>query len=379
MENFEIYNPVKAYFGKDVVNHLHEEISSRGKRILLVYGKGSIKANGIYDAVMRQIDASGAEVYEYSGIRPNPVIEDVRAAVSLGKQKHVDMILAVGGGSVIDSAKAIAVGIPSDDDPWNFVKGRKKPLSGLPLLAVLTLAATGTEMNRFSVIQDNTTNEKLGFGYPPMYPAVSFLDPSYTMSVSADYTAYGIADLIAHALEAYFGAGDASLSDRFVFAIIREALEYGPKLMENLLDYDLRAKIMYAATMALNNLTMYGRVSGDWGVHSIGHVLSVMYDVPHGASLSIAFPAWMRLHETRTGERIRKLGREVFGVDTVDDTVRQFETFFRRINTPVRLSETSYGSYDKKAILAVMKHNRVGGNHHKLTEEDHAGLLELMW
>ncbi len=379
MENFEIYNPVKAYFGKDVVNHLHEEISSRGKRILLVYGKGSIKANGIYDAVMRQIDAAGAEVFEYSGIRPNPVIEDVRAAVSLGKQKHVDMILAVGGGSVIDSAKAISVGIPADNDPWDFVKGRKRPGTGVPLLAVLTLAATGTEMNRFSVIQDNTTKEKLGFGYPPMYPAVSFLDPFYTMSVSADYTAYGIADLVAHALEAYYGAGDASLSDRFVFGIIREALEYGPQLMDNLQDYDLRAKIMYAATMALNNLTMYGRVSGDWGVHSIGHVLSVMYDVPHGASLSITFPAWMRLHETRTGDRIRQLGREVFGVGTVDDTVKQFESFFNKINTPVRLSETAYGPYDKEAILALMKKSRVGGNHHKLTEEDHARLLELMW
>lgn len=379
MENFEIYNPVKAYFGKDVINKLSTEITNYGKRILLIYGKGSIKKNGIYDAILEEINLAEADVFEFSGIKPNPVIEDVRAAISLGKSKNVDIVLAVGGGSVIDSAKAIAVGIKTDHDIWDYVKGKYKAEKAVPILAVLTLAATGTEMNRFAVLQHKGSNEKTGFGYQPMYPSVSFLDPSYTISVPANYTAFGIADLIAHALEAYFGKGDASLSDRFVFGIIKEALEYGPQLMKKPDDYDLRARIMYAATMALNNLTMYGRVSGDWGVHGIGHVLSVLYDVPHGASLSIIFPAWMRLHHERARDRILELGENLFGVSTVEATVASFEEFFERIGSPVRLSNTSYGDYDKERILEVLKEKKVEGAHHKFSEEDYHTLLDYLW
>lgn len=379
MENFEIYNPVKAYFGREVINKLSSEIVKHGKKILLVYGKGSIKRNGIYDAVMEQINLAEAEVFEYSGIKPNPVIEDVRAAVSLGKGRNVDLVLAVGGGSVIDSAKAIAVGISGEYDPWDYVKGKHKAEAAVPILAVLTLAATGTEMNPFAVIQDNNTNEKIGFGYPPMYPSVSFLDPSYTISVSKEYTAFGIADLIAHALEAYFGKGDASLSDRFVFSIIKEALEYGPALMGDLENYDLRARIMYAATMALNNLTAYGRVSGDWGVHGIGHILSVLYDVPHGASLSIVFPAWMRLHKDRAGDRIKELGANLFGVKGVEETVVAFEDFFRQIETPVRLSQTSYAEYDRDMIINTLVEKQVGGANHRFSGDDYKNLLDLLW
>lgn len=379
MENFEIYNPVKAYFGRDVINKLSSELVNHGKKILLVYGKGSIKKNGIYDAVMEQIRFAEAEVFEYSGIKPNPVIEDVRAAVSLGKNKNVDVVLAVGGGSVIDSAKVIAIGISGEYDPWDYVKGKRKADKGVPILAVLTLAATGTEMNRFAVVQDNETNEKIGFGYPPMYPTVSFLDPAYTASVSADYTAFGIADLIAHALEAYFGKGDASLSDRFVYGIIKEALEYGPALMDNLKDYDLRSRIMYAATMALNNLTMYGRVSGDWGVHGIGHIFSVLYDVPHGASLSIVYPAWMRVHKERAGDRIEALGKNLFGVTGVEATIEAFEQYFLQIGSPIRLSATSYADYDREKILSTLIEKEVGGAHHRFSADDYSQLLDYLW
>jgi alcohol dehydrogenase YqhD (iron-dependent ADH family) len=379
MENFVIYNPVKAYFGRGVIGEMADEVSQRGSRVLLVYGKGSIRENGIYDAVMEQLNEAVATVTEYAGIKPNPVIEDVRAATALAREKDVELIVAVGGGSVIDSAKAIAVSVPGHADPWDYVKGKETPQKGIPLIAVLTLAATGTEMNRFAVIQDDTGKEKLGFGYPPMYPVVSFLDPSYTISVPADYTAYGITDLIAHALEAYFGAGDASLSDRFVIAIISEAMEYGPRLMKDPGSYDLRARIMYAATMALNNLTMYGRVSGDWGVHSIGHVLSVLYDLPHGATLSIAYPAWMRLHAEKAGDRIRHLGGELFGVDTVEDTVTGFEDFFTGIGSPVRLLQTQLKSLHKEEIIRTLEKTRAGGNHHRLNSDDYPVLTELMW
>jgi len=267
---------------------------------------------------------------------------------------------------VIDSAKVTAIGIAGDADPWEYVKGKETPHGAVPLIAVLTLAATGTEMNCFAVVQDNATKEKIGFGYPPMYPAVSFLDPAYTISVSAEYTSFGITDLIAHALEAYFGRGDASLSDRFVFGIINEALEYGPQLMNDLTNYDLRARIMYAATMALNNLTAYG------------HVLSVLYDVPHGASLSIAYPAWLRLHKDRSADRIIQLGKNLFNVSTVDETIKQLEDFFTSIGSPIRLSQTSYGDYSESKIIDTFRSNKVSGMHHRLSGEDHNRLVEIM-
>ena len=254
MENFTAYNPVELHFGKNIISKLQKSIRKYGTKVLLLYGGGSIKKNGIYEDVMEQL--AGLEVYEYSGIKPNPVLEDVDAAASLGKQKDVDVILAVGGGSVIDSAKIISISIPVDHSGWKFLKGDATPEKAIPLIAVLTLAATGTEMNRFAVVQNNKTNEKIGWGHELTYPKESFLDPAYTLSVAKDYTAYGVVDLIAHCLEAYFGEGDATLSDRFVYSIIHEAMKNGEILLDDLENYTLRERIMYAATCALNNLTI---------------------------------------------------------------------------------------------------------------------------
>jgi hypothetical protein len=379
MEKFTLYNPVKLHFGKGVVKDLGKVVSNYGKRVLLVYGGGSIKRNGIYDQVREQLDKSGAVVFEYAGIKPNPVIEDVDAAAKLGREERVDVILAVGGGSVIDSAKIISITIPVQHGGWDFMKGKEKPETAVPLISVLTLAATGTEMNRFAVVQNNATKEKLGHGDALTYPAESFLDPAYTLSVPPDYTSYGVTDLIAHCLEAYFGEGEATLSDRFVYAIIREALDYGPLLMNNLSDYALREKIMYAATSALNNLTSYGRKSGDWGVHSIGHVLSVLYDVPHGASLSIAYPAWLKLHLNRIPERIAELGKNLFGTVTAEETINAFESFFITIKSPVRLTESRINAAEKgEEIFQTLKMNRAGGNHHKLNDADYRELIRIM-
>jgi len=379
MENFVLYNPVKLHFGRGVVNNLGKSVSKYGKRVLLVYGGGSIKKNGIYVQVMDQMKKSGLEVFEYQGIKPNPIIEDVDAAADLGRQKKVDVILAVGGGSVIDSAKIIAVTVPVDHSGWDFMSGNKTPTTALPVVGVLTLAATGTEMNRFAVVQNNATKEKIGTGWSFTYPKESFLDPAYTLSVPADYTGYGIADLVAHCLEAWFGEGEASLSDRFVASIIHEAIAYGPSLMDDLENYQLREKIMYAATSALNNLTMYGRKNGDWGVHSLGHVLSVLYDVPHGASLSIVFPAWMRHHREKAGERIIELGNALYGLGTVDETIYELEAFFTSIGCPTRLSDFGIDAREKgEEIVQTMIINEASGNHFKLGEEDYRKLVELM-
>ena len=379
MENFILYNPVKVHFGHGVVEGLGHAVSKYGKRVLLVYGQGSIKRNGIYDQVMAQLIRIGAEVFEYSGIQPNPIVEDVDKAAELAREKHVEVILAVGGGSVIDSAKIIGITVPVDHSAWDFMKDKTSPRQAVPLIAVLTLAATGSEMNRFAVIQNNETKEKIGTGWLFTYPKESFLDPAYTLTVSKDYTGYGIADLTAHCLEAYFGEGEATLSDRIVYAIIREAMVYGPELMNNLEDYSLRAKIMYAATNALNNLTSYGRKNGDWGVHDIAHVLSVLYDVPHGASLSIVYPAWLRLHRQRAGERIAELGRNLFNTSSLDETIKRLETFLSSIDCPIRLSQINLKAEEKGAeILETMIINEVEGNHHKLDETDYRELIRLM-
>lgn len=374
-----MYNPVKLHFGRGVLDNLGDAISKYGRRVLLVYGGGSIKRNGVYDQVMSQLKKTGAEVFEYPGIRPNPVIEDVDAAAALGREKWADVVLAVGGGSVIDSSKIISITIPVTHSGWDFVKGLARPKSAIPLVTVLTLAATGTEMNRFAVVQNNHTKEKLGYGDMLTYPKESFLDPAFTLTVSPEYTSYGITDLIAHCLEAYFGEGEATLSDRFVFSIIREAMEFGPQLMKDPGNYDLREKIMYAATSALNNLTAYGRKNGDWGVHSVGHVLSVLYDIPHGASLSVVYPAWLRLHLSRIPDRIGHLGKNLFGCNSPEETIDRLESFFKSIDSPVRLSQCQVSAADKgEEIFRVLLANRAGGNHLKLSGDDYRTLLDLI-
>lgn len=378
MENFILYNPTRLHFGYKVTDKLGHTVSKYGKRVLLIYGKGSIKKNGLYEHVMDQLMKAGLQVVEYEGIKPNPIIEDVDAAAALGRENKVDVILAVGGGSVIDSAKIISITIPVDHSGWEFMKDKKTPETAIPLIAVLTLAATGTEMNRFAVVQNLSTKEKLGYGHRLTYPAESFLDPSFTLSVPKNYTGYGIADLTAHCLEAYFGEGDASLSDRFVFAIIREGIKYGIPLMDDLKSYVLREKIMYAATNALNNLTSYGRKNGDWGVHSIGHILSLLYDVPHGATLTIAYPAWLKLMSSKIPSRIIELGQNAFQVDTVEKTIFELENFFASLDCPVRLSDVGIGEDKFEEIFRTMVLNEVSGRHHTLNSEDYRRLLELM-
>lgn len=379
MENFIAYNPTKLHFGKDVMDELGSVLKKFGTRILLVYGGGSIKKNGIYEKAIDQLKSINAEVFEYSGIKPNPIIEDVDAAAELGRKNRVDVILAVGGGSVIDSAKIISITIPVNHTGWDFYSGNAKPTKAIPLISVLTLAATGTEMNPFAVIQNKATQQKLGYGHDLIYNMHSFLDPQNTYTVPRDYTAYGIADIVAHCHEAYFGEGDASLSDRLVFSIIKEAIDYGKNLLDNLDNYDLRANIMYAATMALNQSTMPGRVSGDWGVHSIGHILSLLYDTPHGASLTIVIPAWLKFHKDKIADRIVFLGKNLFGVSTADETIDAFESYFKSIDCPIRLSEIATGNESKEEILKVMNLNNVSGVNHKLNNEDHAIILDLFW
>lgn len=379
MRNFLAFNPTKLHFGKGVVNELGDSASALGKHALLVYGGGSVLRNGSHSDTLNQLKSKGLKVTEFNGIKPNPLVDDVMKAADLGRKNQVDLVVAVGGGSVIDSAKIIAICIADGCDAWSVMKGIHKPLSSVPVIAVLTLAATGTEMNAVSVLQNSRTREKIGFRNDVMYPAHSFLDPAYTISVPADYTAYGIVDLVAHSLEAWFGEGEATLSDRFVLSIIREAFEFGPALMQDLQNFDLRAKIMWAATNALNNLTIYGRESGDWGVHALGHILSFLYDTAHGASLSIIYPAWMRTMRERAGDRIELLGKELFGTAEVEGTILSFKEFFSSLGSPVRCQDAGIDISRKDEILTLMNRNKAEGVHYKLSGDEREEILSYIW
>jgi len=380
MENFVAYNPVKVHFGKEIVANLGKTIKDYGKKVLLVYGKGSVKKNGSYNDVIQQLEKFGMEITEFSGIKANPLVDDVQKAIDIGIDKNIEMVIALGGGSVIDSAKIIALCIPSNLDPWKVMKMKAFTRSSLPLITILTLAATGSEMNAAAVLQNRETGEKIGYFNPLAYPKHSFLDPVYTYSVSSEYTAFGIVDLIAHAFESFFVDGEANLSDRFVQSVILEAMRYAIPVLKEPENYDNRANIMWAATCALNGMTSYGRAgSGDWGVHDIGHTLSFLYDTPHGASLSIAYPAWLKLQKDRIPDRIKRLAKLMFNSNSCDDFIIKLETFFRQINAPVRLSEINIDKSQKQEIINLMVKNKVNGYFQKLSTDDLEQIVELMY
>jgi hypothetical protein len=380
MENFVAYNPVKLHFGKNAIDNLGFLASQFGKRVLLLYGKGSIKNNGIYERIIDSLILNNHEIYEYSGIKSNPIIEDVVKAVDKCKTNHIDLIVAVGGGSVIDSAKLISVCVKENIDPWQVMKNKIKPKTSIPLLCVLTLAATGSEMNPYAVIQNHATGEKIGYGHPLMYPKFSFLNPEFTYSVNKEYTAYGAVDIIAHVLESYFAAGEASLSDRFAISIIKEVMEFAPKAIAEPNNYDYRASLMWASTCALNGTTAYGRsASGDWGVHDIGHTLSFLYDIAHGASLSIAYPAWLKWLKTKNNSRIKELSLQLFGEPDTDKFIQELEKFFQSIQSPVKLSECNIDINKKDEIINLLTKNKISGYNYKLEPSDYKQIVDFMY
>jgi len=232
-------------------------------------------------------------------------------------------------------------------------------------------------MNKYYVLQNDKKKKKIGYGSPLMFPKYSFLDPQFTFSVSREYTAFGITDIIAHALEAFFAKGDSVLSDNFIASIIKETMANAQKVLLEPHNYEYRANIMLASTCALNGITAYGKASsGDWGVHDIGHTLSVMYDIPHGASLSIAYPAWLKLMTDRIPERISTLGKLIFDTTDIDSTIEQFESFFMSIISPVKLSHL--GITNSEAIINLMEKNKVSGYNLKLASGDYVRLVDLM-
>lgn len=386
MENFKYYNPTKVLFGNDVLDHLCPEITAYGSKALLVIGKTSVKTSGLYARVVSLMNICGISHYTYEGIKANPLYQDADEAVALAKEKQVDMIIAIGGGSVIDTAKAIAMGFYVNHSVWDFyLQKAAKPTQALPLFTILTLAATGTEMNSGTVLQNNETGKKLGYSAPCLFPKVSFLDPSLTLTVPPNQTAYGVSDLISHALEQFFGKGESPLSDLYTAAVIKLAVQYGIQAIENPSNYEAREQIMWLATNALNGTLKAGKNAGDWGVHDYEHTLSVLFDIAHGAGLSILYPAWLKHHQPGINSKLAFLAKNVFDVDDSDQTtaanlfIQKLAQFYTQIGTPTKLSEVDILPTEKNKILDNLKSNKVNGSVYKLNEVDYEAILDLMW
>ncbi|MEN9444906.1 MAG: NADH-dependent butanol dehydrogenase [Bacteroidota bacterium] len=378
MHNFTAYNPTILHFGKNVTDNLGKAVTKYGTKAILLSGKGSVKRNGYYDRITEQLNKAGVSFVEFDGIKPNPLAKDADTASKLATDFGAQVVVAIGGGSVIDTAKIVTLCIANQVQAWDVMKGKARPTSALPLVAVLTLAATGTEMNAAAVLQNHETSEKLGYVHPLIYPKESFLDPLFTLSVPKNYTAYGVADLVAHTLENYFGSGDAPLTDEISYAIIREAVTTGPALLADLQNYELRERIMWAATLALNGTTSAGKNGGDWGVHGMGHEMSLLFDTPHGASLTIGYIAWLKLQAERIPERIASLGKNVFGTTTAAETIAAFGQFFQTLQCPTSLDDLEFTAEQKQEYLAQLQRNKVSGMVQQLSTEDLSTLVSLM-
>lgn len=378
MQNFTFYNPTKLIFGKDQLSQLQTEIPQYGKKVLVVYGGGSIKRNGLYDKVKEQLHEIGAEVFELSGVEPNPRISTVRKGVEICKTEGIDFLLAVGGGSVIDCTKAIAAGAKYDGDAWDLVIKKAFAAKALPFGTVLTLAATGSEMNAGSVITNWETNEKYGWGSPVTFPKFSILDPVNTFTVPRNQTVYGIVDMMSHVLEHYFHLEEnTDFQDRMCESLLITIMEAAPKLLEDLESYEHRAVILYSGTMALNGILNMG-YRGDWATHNIEHAVSAVYDIPHGGGLAILFPNWMKHNLNVKPERFKQLAIRVFNVDPAGKTdeetalegIEKLREFWNSIGAPSRLAD--YDIDDSKIELMADKATVNGefGNFAKLNHDD---------
>lgn len=378
MRKFEFYNPTKLIFGKGTLEALKTEVPKYGTNVLLMYGGGSIKRSGLYDKVIDVLKSIGAVVTELAGVEPNPRLSTVHKGVDLCHEHHIDLILAVGGGSVLDCAKAVAVGAKYEGDMWDFVERKAAPQGALPLGTVLTMAATGSEMNSGSVITNEVTKEKMGWGSVHAYPAFSILDPENTYTLPRDQTVYGMVDIMSHVLEHYFHTdGNTPVQDGFCETLLRTVIETGPKLIEDLNNYELRETIMYCGTMALNGMVSMG-FAGDWATHNIEHAVSAVYDIPHGGGLAILFPQWMKYNLSTNPARFRKLAVNVFGIDPADKTdeeiglegIEALRSFWDSIGAPKTLGD--YDIDDSEIGNMADKAVRFGpfGNFRKLERED---------
>lgn len=360
MQNFNYCTPTRLIFGEGVIKDLPEVMSHYGKKILLTYGGGSIKKIGLYDKVLELL--KGYEIYELPNIMPNPKYNpSVLDGVKMCKQHNIDVILSVGGGSVLDCSKAIASGAKYDGEPWDLITYKAETKDALPIVDIITLAATGSEYDAGGVISRTETNDKTCYSDPHLYPEVSFLDPTYTFTVSKKQTAAGVADAMNHIFEQYFCEDSTLLNDGFMEAGLRSLMINGRKCLENPKDYNARAEMMLVCTYGCNGIYCLGNSESGWPCHGMEHALSAYYDITHGEGLAIITPRWMKhILSEKTVDRFVKYGINVFGIDgsldkmaiankAIDETYK----FFESINIPMHLKDVGI---DETRIDEMAKH-----------------------
>lgn len=316
MNSFIYDIPTKVYFGKNQLENLGKEVSSFGKKALLVYGGGSIKKSGLYDRVLNLLNEQNIAVFELSGVEPNPEIDTVRRGVKICKDMGIEVVLAVGGGSVIDCAKWVSAGALVDFDAWEFYSKNAPVNSALPIVSVLTLSATGSEMDACGVVTNPQTKEKVGKLAQPLYPKVSFLDPTLTYTVDKYQTACGSADILSHVIETYFSKDeDLFMLDAVMEGIMKTVIKYAPIALDNPCDYEARANLMWASSWAINGFVLGGKVKA-WSCHPLEHQLTAYYGITHGLGLAILTPKWMKycLDDT-TVDKFVSYGVNVFDID----------------------------------------------------------------
>jgi NADP-dependent alcohol dehydrogenase len=342
MENFEFFNPVKIIFGKGQIAKLRGEIP-QGSRLLVTYGGGSIKRNGVYDQVMAALE--GHTGREFSGIEPNPAYETLMKAVEVVKRENIDFLLAVGGGSVLDGTKFIAAAARFEGEPWDILAKHAPVNAAVPLGAVLTLPATGSEMNCTAVISRAGTQEKLFFGCPPVYPKFSIIDPQVTFTLPPRQVGNGIVDAFAHVLEQYLTyPSSAPLQDRLAESLLLTLLEEGPKTLAHPTNYDARANLCWCASMALNGLIGLG-VPQDWTTHMIGHEFTALCGLDHAQTLAIVFPGTLAERKPAKRAKLLQYAERVWGLragnedEKIDQAIERTRAFFESVGVKTRLKD----------------------------------------
>ena len=359
MENFTFFNPTRIEFGSGKERLIGQHLAEHGvKKVLLCYGSERIKREGLFEVVSKSLAEKGVEWVELGGIVSNPVISKVREGIALARAQQVDAILSVGGGSVLDSSKAIAAGVCHDGDVWDLFTGKARIESALPVFAILTLAATGSEMNPSGVVTNDETKEKFFIAAPALFPKVSIVNPELMQGVSRDYLVYSASDVIAHLIETYFTASvHPALPSRLVESLINTVIETTEALLAEPSNYAARGQFAWAATFALNGLSYSGTSGFSYPNHAIEHSLSALFNVPHGAGLSVVVPAWMKWYRDRNPTQFERFARNVFGVEGGEQGIAALQAWYDKIGTPTHLQQLGINEADMPAIVNNVQKN----------------------
>ena len=390
MRDFVFYNPTRIIFGRKAADKIGEAVAAADIRsALLIYGKGSVKTTGLYDRVRASLAQAGVEVEDLAGVQPNPVVSKVREGIALCRERNLEAVIPVGGGSVYDTAKAVAAGVRYEGDIWDLYGDRIPVKGALPIFGILTTSATGSEMNRGSIITNEATRQKWGLHSDFIYPTVSIIDPELQATLPRNQTVWGGIDTIVHVLEVYFdGVRNVDVMSEYSEGIIRTVMKHLPRVMNDASDYDSRAELAWAATLALNESTKCCRTGGDWSTHTIEHSLSAIYDIVHAAGLAVIMPAWMEHVRGEYPEIFARFAEKIFGIVAGSSPkgqkqagiagIAQLRAYFTSLGAPVTLRDLDIPEADLDRIADNVMETKGGapiGMMKKLVREDVLSIL----